>query len=89
MKQRDIARLGAGKRGDHVVEPDHGLPALVIGIFDGLEPDRADDRRMVGPARGSEQHARVRVDGRDQLESEPKRTAAAGSLQTRNALSSA
>ena len=62
------------------------LPALVIRIFDDLEPDRADDRRVVGPGRRADEHARVGIGRRDQLEAEPQRAAAARRLHARDAL---
>ncbi len=39
---------------------------------------------MVRPGRGPDQHARLRVGGRNQLEAKPQRSAATGSLQSGN-----
>ena len=39
---------------------------------------------MVRPGRGADEHARLRVGGRNQLEAEPQRSAAAGRLQSGN-----
>ena len=86
VEQGDVAAPRRAQRLDHLVEADRRLAALVIGIIDLFEPDRTDDRRMVGPGRRADQHPRVAVGGGDQLEAQPKRAAAAGRLQPGDAL---
>jgi hypothetical protein len=81
---REVARLAGTKRLDHVLEADRALPALIIRIVDRRQADRADDRRMVGPGRRSDEHPRLRVCGRDQLESQSERAAAARRLDAGN-----
>jgi hypothetical protein len=74
VQQRDVAGRRAAQRIHHRVEATCCLPAVVIGIFDDLEPDAADDRRVVGPGRRADQHPRLRVGG-VAISSKPSRSA--------------
>ena len=73
MEQHDVAGLGLGQCGAHRVEPHRAAGAIVIGIFDQIEPDRVDDRRMVGPGRRSDQHPRIGIERA--ISSNPSRSA--------------
>src|SRR5204862_8216554 len=85
-QQCDIARLATLQRRDHVLEADDPLPAFIIRVVDDIETHAADDRRVVGPARRAEEHARVRIDRSNQLEAEAERAAAPRRLQPGDAL---
>ena len=86
VEQCDVAGARAFERRNHVVEADDPLPALIIRIFLHPEPHRGDDRRMVGPGRGADQHAGVRIHRRQQLKPEPQRAASARRLDAKDAL---
>ena len=86
VEQRDVAGAALADLGQHVLEADRALSALVIRIFHDLQADGADDRRVIGPARRPQQHSGATVGGRDQLEPQPQRAAAARSLDPGDAV---
>ena len=81
VEQDEVARLGLAERRHHPIEADLAAVAGVIGIADHLDSGRGDQGRVIGPGRLAGEDPGERVGPGDQLGAEPKRAAAARSLQ--------